>query len=364
MKKLFFLLIPVLLTFSVFTTYAQFVPREIECLDLNNPLMPVAGNAYTYSVEIPTPPGVNSFRWFVTQDQNFIQGGVLTTNYTPEGGSILYSAEAHYTNLIEGENSIELVWQSWVYNPAEPVFVVVEVRNNGVGGSGCGTMNLKAYKIQPQHAFTLDIANVNQAGDVQDLYGQDDLEQCVSDIASAIYDFDNDRINYDFGEDTLFFAVIAANWTARWQLSVQFLGLLENQTADIYWGYTHGATTNIISNDVPAPGIDATSNDLIQAQDPPLGTIGADGEIIHIMVVVKHNNFQSTEGQQFTLAVNGQLHDGTNPIANMYDVHHQAGPGGECPHMEDYDDLAMQTIMPRPTVTPSAGAPDFLPITD
>jgi hypothetical protein len=361
MKKQILILVMAIFAIGFSTTaFAQFLPRPIECIDLEDPLHPVAGNEYTYSVEIPNPDGVNSFRWFVTQDQNFIDAGVLTTAYAAQGGAILFSAEAHYTQLTAGANSIELVWQSWVYDPNAPVFVVVEVQNDGVGGNGCATMNLKAYKIQPLHAFTLDIANVTFDGTDYTTLGDDyglNINHCVSPIADATYDFDEDRVTYDFGTNTLYYAVVAANWATAWRLRVDFVGLQTGQTVDIYWGTTPGATTNTIIVGAAADGNwDATN--LITSATP----VGADGQIIYITAVIHHYNFELITLVPYTLSVDGQLSDGTNLIADMYDLHYLDG-AAQCGLPDGFDnDKGYQTLMPRPEVQPTLGAPDFLPI--
>ncbi len=356
MKKQLFILMLALLALGTSNSYAQtMVPRVPECVVLDNPLSPVPGNLYTYTVDVPTPDGDKSFRWFVTQDQNFISNGVLTTDYQDtqnDGGSILFSAESHYTNLTANADSIRLTWQSWEYDPAAPVFVVVEVRN--LGPDGCETMNLKAYKIQPIHAFTLDIANVDPATELPVGYDVN-VEQCISAIASAVYDFDNNQVNYDFGQNTLHYAVVAANWSLGYELSIRVGALEAGQTVDIFWGYTFNSETDTVTT---GGGAGEYTAGIVRPQGG--NSVGSEGEEIFIKVVVHHGTqFEGTLESTYTISVDGILVDATDTaITGMADIHHEGATCEQAP----YDDTASQTLTARPAV--NEVTPGMLPITE
>ncbi len=334
------------------SAFAQLAPQPVECIDLDDPLKPVPGNPYTYEVNVPTPPGAKTYHWFVTQDINFINAGVLTPDRETIGGPILAAGSGHYDTPTLDASSLSLTWKSFVLNPDEYVFVVIQVTNVDPA-NGCETENLKVYRIEPAHAFTLDIANVGADGSIQDGYGQDALETCMSDIESATYNPVDDNVIYDFGQNTLYFAVAAANFSGQYQLGIQFDGLIDSQTADISWGYSFAtAGDNVVETAIPSgTPYENDAAGIVEAQDAS-GNVGADGETIYIMVVIYHDNFEGIEAVDYELAVEGVLHDGTSVIPGDYaDIHHQS-----C-EQNPYDDIAYQTIAPRPDIQDATGSP-------
>ena len=378
------LLILILAIFAIgfsSTVFGQIAPQPVTCLTPDH-LHPVPGQPYTYEVTVPnvTDP---TFTWFVTQNQNFIQivGGVPQLNYTvalgaePQIGGPLMDAGTGYATPPVGStnNSIEITWKSFAYNPLEPVFVVVQaIGDNGL----CTPNNLKVYRIEPLFAFTLDIDNLDDYGvnHTPLAYG-DEFQECISDIQSAIYNVADDAVDYDFGSDTLFFEVVAANWYDRWQLGVQIAGIDANQTAQIDWayapvaprpaGYLAGLTWNIVigsaTNSTPH-----TSGTLVAPQN---GTSAVDelGESIIIRVIVDHGTqYEGITDLPITLAVNGVLapDDGTgnyvvgNPLL-VGDIHTTAGgTPSECPWYDGYvNDVSNQTIMRRPQINSNSGTP-------
>lgn len=343
------------------TTFGQLVPRTIECVDLDDPLHVVPGQPYTYEVNVPTPPGAKTYHWFVTQDVNMLVGGALTGAIEPIPGAFLADGDIHYNSATLDADTISLTWQSFTLDPTEYLFVGILVENTDAT-LGCTTNNLKIYRIEPLHAFSLDIANVLPDGTILgDDYGTN-IDKCISDVVSATYDPINDEIDYDFGEDTLFYAVAAANFSGSWELKAQLAGLtVPSQTTTITWGYTFATADAFIV--APAGSVNGifTAGDAVVAQDPS-GTVGPDGEIIYIMMVVDHANlFEGIATSQYTLSVNGNLLDALGVIIpDAADVHHLT----PCPQA-DFDDIALQSLTPRPelnSIIPLPPAGDFLPI--
>ena len=327
----------------------------------------VAGTPYTYEVVVPAPPGTKSFRWYVTQDQNFaLSGNYNWDTAEPADGtsSILASGEAHYDILSEGETSIELVWQSFVLATDEYVFVVVYVENV----DDCTTNNLKVYRIRPLHAFTLDIANVDS---VLNVTAADGFEQCVDDVQDAVFDpdfGDDGGIVYDFGQDILYYVVAAANFSGAYQLSVNLDGLqgptpsgADGQEAMLYWDYTFAGLAgnpngqSIVNNTPVSFNVDAQSS-----------PVGQDGELIFLKVIIDHNSFEAADGAEgytYTLAIDGVLVDDTGtPLAydDYGDLHH-----GTCDQDGFLNDYTTQVLKARPTINSVSPAPPdgFLPIT-
>lgn len=375
MKKQIFIIIIAIFTLSLSQVSAQIVldptPLDPACIDLDNPLRPVAGNPYTYEVDVPNPPGNKSFRWYVTQDETFATGG--TYNWaTAEaiGGPILATGEAHYNALTPDANSIILSWQSFVLDPTEYLFVVVYVENERITAPLCTTNNIKVYRIQPVHAFTLDIANVDSAANVT---GAASLPTCVDDVQEAIFDpgFGTDGgVVYDYGKNVFYYVIAAANFSGQYNLEAIFTGLQAatpsgtvGQVAELYWDYTNLGEAN-----GPFAVTEGTAIDLgdVEAQAAN-GLVGEAGELIFIKVVIHHNSFEaanSLDEYPYTLAINGKLVDDTGtPLAtddSFDDLHF-----GNCLPDLFVNDITTQRLMTRPTLidqTDPDPAQDFLPI--
>lgn len=372
MKKQIFILVLIFLSLGIYQGFAQTItptPLDPTCIDLTNPLKPVPGNPYTYTVDVPQPDGNKSFRWYVTQDPDFATAGVYNwaTAEPVTGGPILAAGSAHYNVLTAGAafNTISLTWQSFTLNPGEYVFVVVYVENEQTTAPLCTTNNLKVYRIQPIHAFTLDLASVDSATSA--LAGAN-FPTCADDVKEAHFDetFGTDGgVVYDYGKNILYYAMAAANFSGQYELEAQFTGLqlatpsgTTGQIAELYWDYVPLGEAN-----GPIAVTEGATLDLgiVEAQSAS-GTVGSAGEMVYIKVVIRHNSFEVSGAQQFwpyTFAVNGRLVDATGtPLAadDSFDDLHYAN----CSPDLFVNDVTTQRIVARPTMIP--GAPNFLPI--
>jgi hypothetical protein len=355
-----------------------------------------------------------TYTWFVTQNPNFIEivTGLPRLNYLPVDGaepglgSLLfqnivapneYAAPPYPAATASTLNNIEITWKSFAYNPAEPVFVVVQV----IGDNGiCYPNNLKVYKIEPIHAFTLDIDNLLANGEnhTPTVFG-DSLGVCISEIQSATYDpTAPEGVLYDYGLDTMYFEVVAANWYDKWELGVQIDGVAidSTQTARIDWAYAGIrevplqanymdtiSTWSLISDfTVTANNVEYKSLKYVAPQNGT-NAVSDDGESIIIRVILDHNNgYEGVRNLPITLSVNGVLaledlptNPGTyvpgDPLV-VGDIHHEAGanlPAEECPWFDGYvNDQSLQVLVKRPWIIsntvngnpPPANSP-FLP---
>lgn len=297
-------------------------PINITCLS-NDAFHPMPGTPYTYSISVPTPPGEKSFQWIVTQEQTFLTNGILNlTNAESAGGIHIASAggELNSTTAAGVGEQIEITWKSFAHDPARPVFVVIYVENS----DGCTSQNLKVFQIEPQQAFTLDIANLKADGTVS-AFG-DLLESCVSNIASAQYDAAAvDGVVYDYGTDYLFYIVNAAGYSESWQPEFQLTGIAGTQAATIEWAYPS------------APGIWNASTTLVGAQAAS-GTVDAAGECIIVRISVKHNSEEVLSALIIQLAV-----DGTSN--SLPDISHT-----DCSADGFANDIATHVLKPRPAI--------------
>jgi hypothetical protein len=378
MKKQILILLMVLVAIGFTTTvYGQLVPRPITCLSADA-LHPIAGTPYTYTISVPTPTGAKTILWRVTQDQTFISNKALVAlPEIPGTSDYLAAADADYNtfnNVSPGNLDMVLTWKSFTYDPLNPVFVIVHVANDD---GTCNINNMKVYRIEPVNAFTLDIANTDPLGSTQAGYGTNPLLRCLSNVLTATYNSAGaGSVDYDFGLDTIYYEVVAANWSGQWKPSAQVAGLNAEETIiSVDWSYIF----------VPAPGAWPAhpmtlaggiyvSNDNVEPQGSPQPpSVGAAGQSIFIRMIIDHtvppSNYEGLTDETFTLAVDGELYsyNGTNWIATgVNDVHYDNGPNNPpCPTpVEDgfTNDIAQQTLKARPDVQAVTPTP-FLPVT-
>lgn len=336
------------------------VPISVTCLS-SDALHPVPGTEYTYEVNVPTPPGTKYYNWFVTQDQTFISGSSIVAAIENNDGSgphiqatgTGYNDPGAPPTPGDGTNIIDITWKSWTLDPDNPVFLVIHVLND----DACSTDNIKVYVIEPMHAFTLDLKNMDINGDTV----LNNYTQCVDTVESASYDVTLGELQYDFGENYMFFAVSAANFTDSWMPSFQIDGsaLHDSRVIEaIEWAYPSDAVAGIWTA-VPSGGsapLSVWQGDVeIESSGGPGSTVGADGECIIVRVTIQNNQVETLVDESFTLAVNGIMLD---PNAGGYttpeyaDIHHDEDPvSGDCPWYDGYEnDLISQVLTARPTI--------------
>ena len=376
MKKQFLVLaIFVLATLASLTsTFAQDITGNVTCPTPNpvNPtclssdaLHPIPGTPYLYTITVPNiVSGSGEYTWYVTQNQNFITAGALNTA-SADGDPGTWIAGVGtgggtYNNAVGGTDKIEITWNSFVHDPLNPVFVVIQVR--GTNAADCPVNNMKVYVIQPVNAFTLDIAAVTDAASGTDITLGATAQSCFPDVVSAKYDVTNNEVDYNFGTSYLYFMVTAANFSKEWRPSFLLGGLTEGanlQTAEIDWAYSSTPTSwNAM---IPPTGTyngTWTTTGQVDAKAAN-GTVGAAGECILVRVTVNHDSFEGIAAEPITLAVDGQTQ--LSLATPFKDLHY-----ADCSDDGFTNDVATHTINPRPNIqdaTPPA-TNDLLPIGD
>ncbi|GAP69381.1 hypothetical protein BA6E_11052 [Bacteroidales bacterium 6E] len=321
--------------------------RTIECLT-GDALNPVPGLPYTYSVTVPNiEDGSGSYFWMVTQDKDFIVDGVLTENFETPGSlaSHVLSVDpsANYGTAVTaaGKDEIEIIWKSFVHDPDNPVFVVIEV--TGTDANDCPVNNLKVYMIQPEHAFTLDIAALHVDGTILDY--DTPAESCFPEIVDARYDATSGGVLYDYGTSYVYFIITAANFNEAWKAYFQVEGVTAPQVlTDIAWQYQAKYANDTWTSvaDITSPVID-----LVEAQDES-GAVGATGECIIVRLTLEHNNFEGIAAQTITLRVDGETELAL--ATPLKDLHHDDADA-ECGKDDGFMyDFAQHIIQPRPDV--------------
>lgn len=320
------------------------VPQPGTCVSL--PLHPRAGVPYTY--EVSNPNGLaEGYLWWVTKETSFISAAApnLTNMLTVTPGQLI-AATPSYGVVGTGNNTISITWSpeilantEYTYGGSpEPTFVVV-------AANGDCNDNLQVYEINPTPSFTVDITNIDPATNLPVAYDAP-VEQCVDEVQSATYDAGTGEINMDYGTNTLYFEVIAANFVTNWKPSfrVESGSLQGDQTAAIGWAYTLNAAQAGTFIDTEVTGLvdlgtagGATATAL--TADPTV-TNTATGVSIFVRVVITNNTFESIADNDFILSVDG--YDSTD----QWDLVNSdcSDPG------EDHIDQAAHTVTARPDI--------------
>jgi hypothetical protein len=396
------------------------VPRALDCLDPDDALKPIAGNPYDYEIVVPVPDAWAAteetwvglqYHWFVTQDGQFYNAGAFDPDAVTDGTFFnvfedFATGFSEYNIAYDGANTtnkLRITWHGGGYDPSLPIFVGISVTGTITGGdiTACSPNNLKIWKIEPQWAFTLDIDNLNADGTAHTPsdFG-DNLDNCISPIIAADYDPSTpDGVIYDFGENVLYYDVIAANWYDRWQLGVRVDNLDANQLVTIDWAYPV-----YLADDPTTPAIDETeqlnmtgmtwvnivsdvatagphiSSTLIAPQATGASSVGQAGENIIIRVTVDHGNlYEGLDDLPLTLVVDGIVAPESstagvyvvgdpNEVGDVHWTSDNTTTPATCPWYDSYStdlghDFAIQTIKARPTITPvNPGAGTFLPL--
>lgn len=335
------------------------IPNALSCAATTGGLNPIPYFPYDYEVSVPTPAGGTfTYDWFVTTDKDFIKTSTLqNTMETPipsahvlaVGSGATLSA---YHDPANGKAKINITWKSFIADPANPVFLVIYVKNTVT----CQTDNIQVYEIKPQPAFTLDVANLKVDG----TDGGANYASCVSPIVAAKWTAAGSPIDMDYGENYVYFAVTAANFNHSWKPAFK-VSASEKGTAtmDVSWAYKADATANTNWHTTTFSGTDDyASTDVVNSQSPLNGFIGSGGECIVVRVHVDNNNENTQTNNTISFAVDGIMYDPATTAyatAALGDVHYT---GGTCGQTDGFtNDVATQIISARPDIQATSPTP-------
>lgn len=331
-------------------------PTPVTCLTATvGPLAPIAGQPYQYTVDVPTPTGTKTYNWFVTTDQTFIDATTgLTTNISAIGDAYIAAVNTGlggtYNNATGGgTETINITWNSFTPDAANPVFLVIYVENTDL----CTVDNLEAFIIEPQFAFTLDIANV--AADGTALAA--DASDCVSNIVSA--EWDGTDINMDYGENYLYFHVVAANFYNSWMPSFQLSGVNISGSAvqAVDWAYPAEAVSGTWHGTSSSDDLNYTSTEAVAVQASGATSVGEEGECIIVRVHIDHNQDETITQQDVTLAVNGRMFDGSAASGAEYNNTALDDIDATSCAAVEFDDSATHILTPRPDINEDSPSP-------
>jgi len=331
------------------------VPRVLSCN--NDALHPLAGKEYTYSVI--TTPGGGQYTWWATTDPNFIStdaAGLTTTNKstllksptTSTVGTDLVTTSTSY-GVTTADDNVKITWstnilagtsyQGTAPAPKKPTFVAVLY--TPPTASGCAD-NLKIYELDPKNGFTVDILNLDAAKDPigvgAAVYDQP-VSQCFANVSSAKYNAG--KMDYLYGINTMYYEVVAANFTGSWTPTFKLTGLDAGgkQTAVIEWSYTKAfdiATTVTVTSG-SGNGTYVSPSTVSTTLSNTYGGIS-----IYIRVTITNNSYEGLSDATVRLAVDGTNAAGELDVVNATCV---------TPGAADFVDYTDQILKLRPTVT-------------
>lgn len=352
----------------------------LSCATSSEPLHPIPYQTYTYSLTNGSGATSANWTWWITQDPSFItaEGTLNMAGMLTQSSGQLYSAPASpaYGNdnsgTTDGSGSIDIAWTPEILSltkyqaeaadaPKKSTFIVAYSE----GVDGCSD-NMQVYEINPQPNFIIDIAPIDPSDELTTLaWDATDVETCVDQVQSASYNTTTHELDIDYGTNTLYFEVAAANFTTNWTPSFSIVsGLLTDQSAvmsmyttltDAKAGSNALATSGTLlaanMSSTPGtfswePGVALTANSVDDV---------ASGVSVFVKVVITNNHEESLVDNPFVLAVDAQDNSETG-IWDMEDA--------DCTALDDNPDAVDQatiTVTPRPTLnhyTNDSGTPE------
>ena len=355
MKKQFLILVFLVVAVfaSVTMSYGQnavvgTAPRGISCVD--DAMHPLAGKQYTYQA---TSNQTGNYTFWATKNVNLITTSgsgasivsttnMATTQLTVATGALL-TAGANYAKSDPADN-VAITWSDATLHgttPSTPTLVAVNQQ-------GTCTNNIKFWQIEPIVAFTVDITNINHATKNPLAYEAAE-SQCFDQVRGATFvpgtTYADGRIQYDYGIDSLYWEVVAANFSVSYTPTFQISGLGNGQTATIQWDVVKTFAS-------PTTAVAIANGTAVTSATPVTTNVTntSAGVSIYVRVIVKNNTYEGINATPITLAVDGQNSVGdwdilNNTVAAPTPLTCTLTTGA------DQADAATQTLNPRPTVT-------------
>lgn len=334
----------------------------LACIATSEPLHPFPGVPYIYSLDGDNGAEIAaSYTWWATKDINFVSAAVTVatmagTNFAgrlvgPDVINLSTTYGATTPAATAGSNQVSITWSADILagtdyqgtpGPGTSTFVVGYSE-----GENCAD-NIQVYEINPMPNFTIDIAAINPADNATTLPWDDvSGELCVDDVQSAVYNTTTKEIDMDYGTNTFYYEVAAANFVLDWTPTFRIIsGLRTTQTAVIsIYSTLADATGAGVALWSSAPlavgdmGTDITTGTSLTALTP---ADAATGVSVYVKVVVDNNTEESLTDNLFELAVDAQDNNETG-IWDMEDA--------DCALLADAADQvdrATITVTPRP----------------
>lgn len=369
-------------------SFGQLLPATkpidpLSCIATSEPLHPFPGVPYTYALDGDNgPEAAASYTWWATKNPGFISGpvnitGMVNTNFgtalaSPDVLNLSATYGATTAAATAGSNQVEITWSAGILagtdyqglpGPGTPTFVVGYAE-----GENCAD-NIQVFEINPMPNFTVDIAPVDPA-DNSTILPFDDLtgDLCVDVIRAASYNNTSKELDMDYGTNTFYFEVTAANFVTNWTPHFTIEGgLRTTQTAVLSMFPTLAdavANTGILG--AASPVLTSAAG---QVWNPAISLTAATpadaatGVSVWVKVLVDNNTEESLTDNPFVLAVDGQDNTvaGVATATSIWDME-----DADCAALadgQDEIDRGTITVTPRPQLD-DATAPETIPSPD
>jgi hypothetical protein len=332
---------------------------------VGTPQQPKAGVSYNYELD-NTSADATGYRFWATKNPNFISlvGGVTTLNQATDSLKRNYSTElfGYSANYLteSATNSVDITWgpdllsrTSYQTAVGSPGTVAAPTSTFVVGWAiGCAD-NIKVWEIDPSPSFTVDIKIIDDATKLPLAYNDLTAEQCIDEVRAAKYNPATFEVDYNFGWDTLYYEVVAANFVTSWLPTFFMTGLGDAtiQEARIDWAssWANARTgTFIDGGDITAGTVTGTVP--LTAVNPNTNN----GVSLFVRVLISNNNFEGLAAQTIGLSVAGEDEVGFDIDDDLAcTVPANAADAAD-------DDTTTREITPRPTIV--EGTPIILPV--
>ncbi|MFJ1328628.1 hypothetical protein [Capnocytophaga canimorsus] len=301
--------------------------KSLNC-GADNAQNPIVGKKYTYAVDGPE----GNYHFLATNQTTFIENKSLKTDGAYVDGNQI-KVGANYNNPTSTEKSIDITWTN---SAAGTSYLVV----NHTPKTGCTTTNnLKVLEIKPKNAFFIELRNIDKDG-TKAISDVSNVNVCLGQIESA--QIQGDKVKYNYGEQSLFYELIAVNYDKTFKPQIKVQGLKEGQTATLKWGYSKDAINSVLPNTIDK---DTDNNvidiDVITALET---ATPSEGVSIYFELVVKNGSFEGLVDQEIIL-----LADATTGANNSNNVNES------CTQESEFADKAIQTLLKRSTITAQGG---------
>lgn len=355
----------------------------LTCIGSSEPLHPFAGVPYKYILDgTQGEETAASYTWWTTKDPNFINGPVniadmtgsnMSTRLTVAPGELI-ATSTHYATTTPaataGSNEIEITWSPDILALTQYQATAADAPKTStfVVGYAEGVLcadNIQVFEIAPLPNFTIDIAAINPTDNATTLPWDDASgELCVDDVQSAVYNTTSHELDMDYGTNTFYYEVAAANFVKNWTPTFQILGgLRTSQTAVISLHTTLADATSAGAGlwtsaaiDVAGMNTDIASGTALTAATP---ADAATGVSVYVRVIVTNNQEESLTANPFILAVDAR----DNDAGGIWDMEDNDCDGSGGLDEPDQVDFATITVTPRPQLD-DATTPETIPNPD
>ncbi len=371
------------------SSYGQLLPgtkpiAPLSCIATSEPLHPFPGVPYIYALDgAAGAEDAASYTWWATKNSAFVTGPVTiatmaNTNFAGRliAPDILNLSATYGTTTpvaTVGSNQVSITWSAATLagtdyqglpGPGTPTFVVGYAQ-----GANCAD-NIQVFEINPMPNFTVDIAVVDPIDNSTILPWGDDLtgNLCVDVVRGAAYNNTSKELDMDYGTNTIYFEVTAANFVTNWTPHFTIEGGLRvSQTAVLSMFPTLAdalAGTGILG--AASPALTSAAG---QVWDPAISLTAATpadaatGVSVWVKVLIDNNQEESLTDNLFVLAADGQDNTlaGVATATSIWDME-----DGDCAALADAKDeidRATITVNPRPQLD-DATAPTAIPNPD